>query len=103
MPDELWALVEPLIPTFRLRAQSGGTAPLDDRAGVHGGRVCAEQQRMAGTRALVRSSLPDRVSPLRPVDQGRAGAGSGARLWTNSAAGFAWANRLTMTLGRLTR
>jgi hypothetical protein len=31
-PDELWALVEPLIPTFRLRPQSGGTAPLDDRA-----------------------------------------------------------------------
>jgi transposase len=28
MPDELWALVEPLIPEFRPRPQGGGTAPL---------------------------------------------------------------------------
>lgn len=32
VPDELWALVEPLIPRFRPRPQGGGTAPLDDRA-----------------------------------------------------------------------
>ncbi|WP_035304633.1 transposase, partial [Actinokineospora inagensis] len=32
VPDELWALVEPLIPGFVSRPQGGGTAPLDDRA-----------------------------------------------------------------------
>lgn len=32
MPDELWALAQPLIPQFRPRAQGGGTAPVDDRA-----------------------------------------------------------------------
>ena len=32
VPDELWALVEPLIPGFAARPQRGGTAPVDDRA-----------------------------------------------------------------------
>jgi transposase len=32
VPDELWGVVQPLIPTFRPRPQGGGTAPLDDRA-----------------------------------------------------------------------
>jgi transposase len=32
VPDELWALVEPLIPGFAARPQGGGTAPVDDRA-----------------------------------------------------------------------
>jgi transposase len=31
VPDELWVLVEPLIPRFRPRPQGGGTAPLPDR------------------------------------------------------------------------
>lgn len=30
--DELWALVEPLIPPFTPRPQGGGTAPVEDRA-----------------------------------------------------------------------
>jgi transposase len=32
VPDELWVLVEPLIPGFATRPQGGGTAPVDDRA-----------------------------------------------------------------------
>ncbi len=32
MPDELWALAEPLIPKFTRRPQGGGTAPVEDRA-----------------------------------------------------------------------
>ncbi len=32
VPDELWALVGPLIPRFTPRPQGGGTAPADDRA-----------------------------------------------------------------------
>jgi transposase len=32
VPDELWALVEPLVPKFLPRPQGGGTAPLPDRA-----------------------------------------------------------------------
>lgn len=32
VPDELWALVEPLIPQFRQRRQGGGTASTADRA-----------------------------------------------------------------------
>ena len=32
MPDELWAIVEPLLPRFAPRAQGGGTAPVDARA-----------------------------------------------------------------------
>ena len=32
VPDELWALAEPLIPRFTPRPQGGGTAPVDDRA-----------------------------------------------------------------------
>ncbi|OLR92563.1 IS5 family transposase [Actinokineospora bangkokensis] len=32
VPDELWALVQPLIPGFVPRPQGGGTAPVDDRA-----------------------------------------------------------------------
>jgi transposase len=31
VPDELWALVEPLVPKFAPRPQGGGTAPLDAR------------------------------------------------------------------------
>jgi transposase len=31
VPDELWALVEPLIPSFSARPQGGGRAPIDDR------------------------------------------------------------------------
>jgi transposase len=31
VPDELWALVEPLVPEFRARPQGGGTAPLPAR------------------------------------------------------------------------
>lgn len=32
VPDELWALAQPLIPGFDVRPQGGGTAPVDDRA-----------------------------------------------------------------------
>ncbi|WSY64535.1 IS5 family transposase [Nocardia sp. NBC_00881] len=32
VPDELWALVEPLLPEFTARPQGGGTAPADERA-----------------------------------------------------------------------
>ena len=32
VPDELWALAEPLIPQFSPRPQGGGTTPVDDRA-----------------------------------------------------------------------
>ncbi|NIJ11453.1 transposase [Saccharomonospora amisosensis] len=32
VPDELWVLVEPLIPRFKRRPQGGGTAPVDGRA-----------------------------------------------------------------------
>ncbi|GHF98764.1 hypothetical protein GCM10017567_11930 [Amycolatopsis bullii] len=32
VPDELWVLVEPLVPEFRARRQGGGTAPLPARA-----------------------------------------------------------------------
>ena len=32
VPDEVWALAEPLIPEFTPRPQGGGTAPVDDRA-----------------------------------------------------------------------
>lgn len=32
VPDELWDLVEPLIPQFSVRPQGGGTAAVDDRA-----------------------------------------------------------------------
>ena len=32
VPDELWELVEPLLPRFETRAQGGGPAPVDERA-----------------------------------------------------------------------
>lgn len=32
VPDELWALAEPLIPAQRRRPQGGGTEQIDDRA-----------------------------------------------------------------------
>ena len=32
VPDELWALAEPLLPEFTPRPQGGGTAPTDERA-----------------------------------------------------------------------
>jgi transposase len=31
VPDELWEIVEPLLPLFNLRQQGGGTIPLPDR------------------------------------------------------------------------
>ena len=31
VPDDLWALVEPVLPSFRSRPQGGGTAPIDQR------------------------------------------------------------------------
>ncbi|QES10389.1 transposase [Streptomyces venezuelae] len=30
--DDPWALVEPVLPSFRSRPQAGGTAPIDQRA-----------------------------------------------------------------------
>lgn len=32
VPDELWVIVEPLLPVFPARSQGGGTAPTDQRA-----------------------------------------------------------------------
>lgn len=32
VPDDLCAVVEPVLPPFRSRAQGGGTAPIDQRA-----------------------------------------------------------------------
>jgi transposase len=32
VPDELWALAEPLMPSFSPRPQGGGRAPVADRA-----------------------------------------------------------------------
>lgn len=32
VPDELWALAEPLLPEFNARPQGGGIAPVDERA-----------------------------------------------------------------------
>lgn len=32
VPDGLWELVAPLLPSFNSRPQGGGTAPLDERA-----------------------------------------------------------------------
>ena len=32
VPDELWSIVAPLLPSFSLRPQGGGTAPVDERA-----------------------------------------------------------------------
>ncbi|WP_202950073.1 transposase, partial [Streptomyces acidiscabies] len=32
VPDELWELVAPLLPSFVARPQGGGTAPRDERA-----------------------------------------------------------------------
>ncbi|MEV0321265.1 transposase [Streptomyces sp. NPDC050658] len=32
VPDELWAVVRPLLPEFPARPQGGGTAPRDERA-----------------------------------------------------------------------
>lgn len=32
VPDELWDLVGPLLPSFTPRPQGGGTAPVDERA-----------------------------------------------------------------------
>lgn len=31
VPDELWNIVAPLLPSFKPRLQGGGAAPLDDR------------------------------------------------------------------------
>jgi transposase len=31
VPDDLWEIVEPLLPLFNLRRQGGGTVPLPDR------------------------------------------------------------------------
>ncbi|MET8966099.1 transposase [Streptomyces sp. NPDC004074] len=32
VPDGLWSLVDPLLPSFSARPQGGGTAPVDERA-----------------------------------------------------------------------
>jgi transposase len=32
VPDELWVLVEPLIPSVKVRSQGGGRSRVDDRA-----------------------------------------------------------------------
>ncbi len=32
VPDDLWELVAPLLPSFKSRPQGGGTAPRDERA-----------------------------------------------------------------------
>lgn len=32
VPDDLWAMVEPVLPSFRSRPQGGGTARIDHRA-----------------------------------------------------------------------
>ncbi|MEO3754693.1 transposase [Streptomyces sp. B6B3] len=32
VPDELWSIVSPMLPSFASRPQGGGTAPVDERA-----------------------------------------------------------------------
>jgi transposase len=71
VPDELWALAEPLIPEFQPRPQGGGTAPLDDRA-VFTAIVYVLTSGCAW-RDLPPSfggAVPDRAPPVRAVDPG---------------------------------
>jgi transposase len=75
VPDELWALADPLIPVFEPRPQGGGTAPVDARAVFTAiVYVLTSGVRMARSAAVIRGAVPDRTPPLRPVDQGRAAA-----------------------------
>lgn len=92
VPDELWELVAPLLPSFTDRPQGGGTAPRDERA-VSTAVVYVADQRLclAASAADVRHVLRHRASPLHGVDRGRpvASAASG-RCWTNSGPGARW-------------
>jgi transposase len=84
VPDELWALVEPLIPGFEPRPQGGGTAPVDDRA-VFTAVVfvltsgCAWRYLPPSFGVTVPRRIAGSPSGPRPV----CGASYTARCWTN--------------------
>ncbi|MGW4820038.1 transposase [Streptomyces sp. NPDC004227] len=91
VPDELWELAAPLLPSFAARPQGGGTAPRDERAvftavvyvltsGVPGG-IC---RRRSARRP------PPRIAASRYGPRPACGVGCTGRCWTNSGPGARW-------------
>lgn len=71
VPDELWVIVEPLLPVFPARSQGGGTAPTDQRAVFTTVVfVLTQRLRVAVVAAVVRSQRADRASPVHPHGPG---------------------------------
>ncbi|MFE4539078.1 transposase [Streptomyces scopuliridis] len=72
VPDELWKLVAPLLPSFAARPQGGGTAPRDERAVFTAVvYVLTSGCAWAAAAADVRHVLRHRASPLHGMDRGR--------------------------------
>ncbi|WP_269454308.1 transposase [Nocardia farcinica] len=85
VPDELWELVEPLLPEFSLRAQGGGTAPVDQRAVFTAVVYVLASVRVADVAAVVRGHGADGASPVHRVDRDR-----GLAAVTSGCAPMSW-------------
>jgi hypothetical protein len=80
VPDELWALAQPLIPQFTPRPQGGGTAPVDDRAVLTAiVYVLTRWLRLAGPAAELRGHRAYRASPIHRLDHSGSVAQAGSR------------------------
>ncbi|MFD9959615.1 transposase [Amycolatopsis sp. NPDC058986] len=61
VPDEMWALVKPLLRAFEPRPQGGGTAPLDARAEFTAIVYVLISGCAVGSGVVVRCAVPHRA------------------------------------------
>ncbi|MCJ1676279.1 transposase [Streptomyces sp. APSN-46.1] len=93
VPDELWELAAPLLPSFAARPQGGGTAPCDERA-VFTAVVyaltsgCAWRQ-LPPTFGTSPATAHRRFTVWTEAGLWR-GVGCTGRCWTNSGPGARW-------------
>ncbi|WP_399494895.1 transposase [Streptomyces sp. P9(2023)] len=88
VPDELWELAAPLLPSFAARPQGGGTAPCDERA-VFTPVVYALTSGCAWRLCRRRSARrpPPRIAASRYGPRPASGVGCTGRYWTNRGPG----------------
>ncbi|WP_078988844.1 transposase [Streptomyces sp. WM6372] len=94
VPDELWELAAPLLPSFAARPQGGGTAPCDERAvftavvyALTSGCAWRHLPPTFGTSpATAHRRFTVWTAAGRPV----ASAAPGGRCWSNSGPGARW-------------
>jgi hypothetical protein len=79
VPDGLWELVAPLLPSFNSRPQGGGTAPCDERAVYR-----HQRSRSIPYERGVRGELSAATKSLRYTATASTGLPRGSSIWYGS-------------------